>query len=155
MVQLAYLAWSSAAALFEDFARMGLTTASAIERAYKKDTKLLWRIVACFSRVECHAADLWGKLSHAVSYSEHFQPYFKRWRVGLAHNHCMSTLITNEQTHQGVAMVEANKQYIDKNGYNGSLFDEFIVKMMTSAGGTPMALFDGLSKRLVFMIVTT
>lgn len=96
MVQLAYLAWSSAAALFEDFARMGLTTASAIERAYKKDTKLLWRIVACFSRVEWHAADLWGKLSHAVSYSEHFQPYFKRWRVGLAHNHCMSTLITNE-----------------------------------------------------------
>lgn len=52
-------------------------------------------------------------------------------------------------------MVKANKQYIDKNGYNGSLFDEFIVKMMTRAGGTPMALFDGLSKRLVFMIVTT
>lgn len=79
--QLAHMAWSSAAALFEHLARMGLTTASAIERAYKKDTAFLWRLVACFARVESLGCNLVGKLSQVVSWSEHFRPYFKRWRV--------------------------------------------------------------------------
>lgn len=79
--QLAHMAWSSAADLFEHLARMGLTTASAIERAYKKDTALLWRLVSCFAKVEFLGCNLVGKLSQVVSWSEHFRPYFKRWRV--------------------------------------------------------------------------
>jgi hypothetical protein len=75
------MAWSDAALLFEDLARMGLTTASAIERAYKKDTKLLWCLVACFVKSDNYLSNLWGKLSQVVSWCEHFRPYFKRWRV--------------------------------------------------------------------------
>ena len=71
---------------------------------------------------------------------------------GFNFNHCISTLTANEQTHQGVAKVEANKEYINKNGYNGSLFDEFIVKMTTNVGGGATAFFDELSKFLVRII---
>jgi hypothetical protein len=80
-VQIAHMAWSDAALLFEDLARMGLTTASAIERAYKKDTKLLWRLVACFAKSDNYLSNLWGKLSQVISWCEHFRPYFKRSRV--------------------------------------------------------------------------
>jgi len=77
------MAWSYAAALFEDLTRMGLTTSSAIERAYRKDTKLLWRLVACFAKVNEHVRNLWGKVIQVVSWCEHFRPYFKRSRVSI------------------------------------------------------------------------
>jgi hypothetical protein len=79
--KLAHMAWSHAAALLEDLARIGLTTSSAIERAYRKDTKLLWRLVACFVRVNDHIRNIRGRLAQVVSYCEYFRPYFKRWRV--------------------------------------------------------------------------
>jgi hypothetical protein len=78
------MTWFHATELFEDLARMGLTTASAIERAYKKDTKLMWRIVTCFARARHLLVMSWGKLRQVVTWSEHFRPYFKRWRVGLS-----------------------------------------------------------------------
>jgi hypothetical protein len=77
------MAWSDSALIFEDLARRGLTTASAIERAYKKDTALLWRLVACFVKSDYYLGELWGKLSHVISWCEHFRPFFKRWRVSL------------------------------------------------------------------------
>lgn len=73
------MGWSSAAEVFEEFARRGLTTASAIERAYKQDSKLLWKMVAAFDRVENYISQLVGKLSQVISYSEYYGPFFKRW----------------------------------------------------------------------------
>jgi hypothetical protein len=75
------MAWSQTAALLEDFVRMGLTTSSAIERAYRKDATLLWRLVACFAKVNQYVRNVRGKLAHIVSWCEHFRPYFKRWRA--------------------------------------------------------------------------
>jgi hypothetical protein len=75
------MVWSNNAQLFEDLARMGLTTASAIERAYKKDSNFLWRLVACFAKIDFYLFHLWAKLSHVITWCEHFRPYFKRWRV--------------------------------------------------------------------------
>lgn len=50
-LSLSYMTWSHAASLFEDLARRGLTTASAIERECKKDSQLMWRLVACICHV--------------------------------------------------------------------------------------------------------
>jgi hypothetical protein len=97
--QLAHMAWSSTADLFEHLARMGLTTASAIERAYKKDTVLLWRLVSCFARVEFLGCNLVGKLAQVVSWSKHFRPYFKRWRV-CSSSHLMVVVLSDMVSRQ-------------------------------------------------------
>jgi hypothetical protein len=96
--KIAHMTWFHAAELFEDLARMGLTTASAIERAYRKDKKLLWRLVSCFARAQYLAANMWGKLTHVVSWSEHFRPYFKRWRVSFTSPLSMLYILRDSMT---------------------------------------------------------
>jgi hypothetical protein len=77
------MTWFHAVELFEDLTRMGLINTASIERAYKKDKALMWRIVSCFARIDYLVLNLWGKLTHTITWSEHFRPYFKRWRVSL------------------------------------------------------------------------
>ena len=71
------MARSHAAALLEDPTCIGLTMSSAIERAYRKDTKLLWKLVACFVRVNEHIRNIRGRLAQVMSYCKYFRPYFK------------------------------------------------------------------------------
>lgn len=86
LLHIAHMAWSRSAAVFEELAVRGLVTASAIERAYKADDGLMWRLIASFTGIEmlynCH----WGRIAHIVTYSEYFRPYFRRWRVSTGSN---------------------------------------------------------------------
>ena len=76
------MTWSYAVDLFDDLERNGLTTSSSIERAYKKDPQLMWRFVSLFTKVNVLHNYLLNKLADALSWSEHFRPYFLRTRVG-------------------------------------------------------------------------
>lgn len=78
---MSHWCWSFAAQLFEDLARKGLCTASAIEREYRRDEDLMWRLFACGARATELTGILWGLVRQTVSYCEHYRPYFKRWRV--------------------------------------------------------------------------
>jgi hypothetical protein len=75
------MTWAHAAELFEELACLNLNTASAVERAYKKDYKLLWRFASCQARLDYYSNSLWWNLRLEISWSEHFRPYFKRSRV--------------------------------------------------------------------------
>jgi hypothetical protein len=145
--KLAHMTWFHAAELFEDLARMGLTTASSIERAYKKDRKLLWRLVSCFARAHYLLANMWGKMVHTVSWSEHFRPYFKRWRVSLIFPLLFGDLYsTSAQTANGIAMIEKNNAYINRHG--GDALDGLVVKCMTNSSHA-VSFFDFTARILV------
>jgi hypothetical protein len=77
------MAWYEAACLFEDLADAGLTKAADIERAYKADVSLMWRLVNCFLRVSLLNSELYGKLDQVITYSPYYRDKFKRWRVSL------------------------------------------------------------------------
>ncbi|TFK53180.1 hypothetical protein OE88DRAFT_1626999 [Heliocybe sulcata] len=108
-LEISHMAWKHAAELFEDLANMGLTTASAIEREYKRDTAFMWRLVMCFAKIDMLARILWYRMVQVVSDSQHFRPYFKRLR-----------------TSEGVAHVLPDKSYIGRHGYETPL-DELVV----------------------------
>lgn len=130
---------------------MGLTTASAIERAYKKDTKLLWRIITSFARARQLVLILWCKLCQTVTWSEHFRPYFKRWRVRLplqsftrvvkAHTTCLW------QNQMGVAMIEKAGTYISRGK---DALDQVVIKTMVDGNkASNTCFFEIVMKILV------
>lgn len=77
------MTWSFALNIFDDFAQKGLTTSSSIERAYKQDKALMWRLASLFTKVILLHNYVLGRLSESLSWSEHFRPYFIRSRVCL------------------------------------------------------------------------
>ncbi|TFK53182.1 hypothetical protein OE88DRAFT_1352823 [Heliocybe sulcata] len=107
---VAHATWKDAAELFEHLARTGLTTASSIEREYKKNDAFMWRLVMCFAKVDFLGGLLWGHLQQILSWTEHFRPYCKRWR-----------------SQDGRAHVERNKAYIAKAGFEHAV-DELVVR---------------------------
>lgn len=80
-VQLAHSCWSYVAEVFEDLARRGLCNPYAIERAYMRDEELMWRLISCCVRAYTLATHLLSRMKQAVTYCEHFRPFFKRWRA--------------------------------------------------------------------------
>ena len=56
-------------------------TTPSIERAYKKDEALLWRITAAMVGIEDLTRARLGHLVQVVTYSSHFAPYFNRYRT--------------------------------------------------------------------------
>ncbi|KAJ7449674.1 hypothetical protein FB451DRAFT_1287634 [Mycena latifolia] len=132
-LHLAHMTWSHAASLFEDLARLGLTTASSIERAYKKDSKLLWRFVSCISNINVLTMNSSARMLQELSWSEHFRPYFKRWR-----------------TARGLAIMEEDKTYTRRNGYGSDTnLDQLIVRAVCDWTSVGAAFFDLLSKILI------
>ncbi|EIM87872.1 uncharacterized protein STEHIDRAFT_138418, partial [Stereum hirsutum FP-91666 SS1] len=125
----AHNAWSLATELFEDLARMGITTASSLERAYQKDAKLMWRIVRCFAELCELQGLLMGTMMHVISWSPQFRKYLKRYRMS-----------------NGMARIEIDTAYVRKHGYD-DLFDEFVVKQVSDDDASP-AFFDGIAKFL-------
>lgn len=79
--QLAHSAWSQAAAMFEDLAALGVTTPRSLERAYKKDVNLAWRLLRTFTAVAELFRQMSGQVDQIVTYSEYYRPWFKRYRV--------------------------------------------------------------------------
>jgi hypothetical protein len=75
------MTWQFAVELFDDLAQRGLTTTSSIERAYKNDSKLYWRLVSLFTKVNVLHNYHLTKLCDELSWSEHFRPFFIRSRV--------------------------------------------------------------------------
>lgn len=90
--------------LFDDLARMEITTAAGLERAYKSDSKLLWRLMSCLSNIELlygrfllrrpvsimislnklllgFIAMLGEQLTQNMTWCEEFRVYFRRCRV--------------------------------------------------------------------------
>ncbi|KAJ7091324.1 hypothetical protein B0H15DRAFT_835479 [Mycena belliarum] len=132
-LHLAHMTWSHAASLFEDLARQGFTTGFSIERAYKKDSKLMWRLVSCISNVNALTMNSSARMLQEMSWSEHFRPYFKRWR-----------------TAQGLAIMEEDKAYTRRHGYgSGTNLDQLIVRAVCDWTSVGPAFFDLLSKILI------
>ncbi|KAJ7668353.1 hypothetical protein B0H17DRAFT_1018509 [Mycena rosella] len=132
-LHLARMTWSHAASLFEDLARLGLTTGSSIERAYQQDSKLMWRFVSCIANVNVLSMNYSARMLQELSWSEHFRPYFKRWR-----------------TVQGLAIMEEDKAYTRRNGYGSDTnLDQLIVRAVCDWTSVGPAFFDLLSKILI------
>ena len=83
-MQLAHSAWFQATSLFEDLAEEGFTTPRSLERAYKKDDELFWRLLRTFTAVMEYDRQIFGHVCQIVSYSEYYRPWFKRYRVSSA-----------------------------------------------------------------------
>jgi hypothetical protein len=145
------MTWSHATELFDDLAHMGLTTTSSVERAYRKDRKLLWRLVSCFARAQYLMEIMWAGLEDSVTWSEHFRPYFKRWRVSLILSLLRQrSCLPLEQTADGIAVIEKNNAYIRRHGYGGDALDQLVVSAMTNDGhNKAVGFFDFTMKALV------
>ncbi|KAF7329067.1 hypothetical protein MKEN_00167000 [Mycena kentingensis (nom. inval.)] len=80
-------AWRDAASLCEYLAAQELHTPAAIERAYKRDTALLWRFVSVINRIGTMHRKMWANLQQLLAGSEYYRPLLKPWRDkrGLAH----------------------------------------------------------------------
>ncbi|VDB83236.1 unnamed protein product [Peniophora sp. CBMAI 1063] len=78
---LAHSAWSQAATLFEDLAEKGITTPRALERAYKRDLDLFWRLLRVITAVAELERAMVGQSAQIITYSEYYRPWFKRYRT--------------------------------------------------------------------------
>ncbi|KAJ7460843.1 hypothetical protein B0H11DRAFT_2057030, partial [Mycena galericulata] len=119
--------------LFEEFDRRGLTTTSAIERAYKQDSALMWNLVACLCKISYLAGHLWERFTEIMSWSEYYRPYFKRYR-----------------TLGGSSRVEINRAYIKQRGGYATLLDNVIIEAIDTDAISPghSAFFDNVMKCL-------
>ncbi|KAJ7494460.1 hypothetical protein B0H11DRAFT_1802789 [Mycena galericulata] len=132
-VTLSYMTWGHAVDLFEEFDRRGLTTTSAIERAYKQDSALMWNLVACLCKISYLAGHLWERFTEIMSWSEYYRPYFKRYR-----------------TLGGSSRVEINRAYIKQRGGYATLLDNVIIEAIDTDAISPghSAFFDNVMKCL-------
>ncbi|KAJ7454613.1 hypothetical protein B0H11DRAFT_1740349 [Mycena galericulata] len=78
---LAHMVWLHASELFEELFDMGLTTSSQIERQYKKDRRLMMRLIACYVKMEGLALHLWSNMGQVLSASENIAPCLIRRRT--------------------------------------------------------------------------
>lgn len=124
--------WYSAKEIFEDLARRGLCTPFSIERAYRKDDDLMWRLFACGVRAHNYMQMLWVKLRQVITYCEYYRPYFKRYR---------------DQT--GMSHIETNHQYWSTHSLQTEL-DCIIIQSMGSEsnGSSAVGFHDGISRKL-------
>ncbi|KAG8948945.1 hypothetical protein FRC04_009146 [Tulasnella sp. 424] len=118
-----YAAWSQAASLFEDFDRMGATTAPAVLKVIKKDGHMLGRLVA----VICATKELgrWqdGKLPQVLTSSEYLRPFFHRTRdkTGLSRIYTNDTYASRADMKTGtIELFLANWLTIGGHGSGGA-----------------------------------
>ncbi|KAJ6620339.1 hypothetical protein B0H10DRAFT_2022400 [Mycena sp. CBHHK59/15] len=130
-VTLAYMAWGHAVDLFEELDRRGLTTTSAIERAYKQDSALMWRLVACLCKISYLDGHLWERFSEVLSWSEYYRPYFKRFR-----------------TPTGSSRIEVNRTYVRQRGGYETELDNVIIESLDTDSSSNPAFFDAVLKCL-------
>ncbi|KAJ7089526.1 hypothetical protein C8R44DRAFT_892224 [Mycena epipterygia] len=78
---LAHMVWLHASELLQDLFDMRLTTSSQIEREYKKDRRLMLRLVACYTKVEGLALHLWSNMRQVVTASANIAPCLVRRRT--------------------------------------------------------------------------
>lgn len=152
------MAWSYAADLFRILARQNLSTSSAIERAYKKDTELLWRFSSCHALVEYDQYRLWWNVKLEVSTSPYFKPYFKRTYVGPVSTSSYTLILMTlwSQPRNGKAKIEVNEYYIRTHPLD-DILDELVVKCITREDEKKMADGHGSEfiENLIGFLVST
>lgn len=141
--------WYFASQLFEDLSRRGLCTASAIERAYKKDDDLMWRLYACAARCGKLIKILWELVRQTVTYSEYYRPFFKRYVVSLRLasllEYCALTCI---QSADGKIHIDKDRNHWRTHGLQTEL-DCLILEIMSNPNAAKVAFYDAFSQLLV------
>ncbi|KAJ7348953.1 hypothetical protein DFH08DRAFT_959155 [Mycena albidolilacea] len=131
-VTLSYMTWGHAVDVFEELDRRGLASTSAIERAYRQDSALMWRLVACLCRISYLEGHLWERFTEIMSWCEYYRPFFKRYR-----------------TPRGESRVEINHGYLKQCGNSVTTLDTVIIKSIETDGpNTSPAFFDNVLKCL-------
>ncbi|KAJ7144910.1 hypothetical protein C8R43DRAFT_1013446 [Mycena crocata] len=130
-VTLSYMTWGHAVDLFEELDRRGLASTSAIERAYKHDSALMWRLVACLCKVTYMAGHFWERFTQIMSWCEYYRPYFRRYAGP-----------------SGESRIEIDRTYLKQRGGCATVLDNTIIESIaTDAPATP-AFFDNVLKYL-------
>ncbi|KAJ7074695.1 hypothetical protein C8F01DRAFT_1101503 [Mycena amicta] len=128
-LSIVHLAWKDAALLFEHLAAQGLNTPAAIERAYAKDTALLWRFMSVINRIAVMQRKMCANFQQLLAASEYYKPLLKPWR-----------------DNNGVAHIDVNRSEIDKLVKKGcfSAMDEVVVQFASSMSPATMSFFQGV-----------
>ncbi|KAJ7675625.1 hypothetical protein DFH06DRAFT_1466464 [Mycena polygramma] len=129
---LAHMVWFHASELLEDLFDMGLTTSSQIERAYKKDRKLMLRLIACYSKMEGLSLHLWSNMTQVISASPNIASCFVRNRT-----HSGTPQITRDCSPEGRAAHALLNE-----------LEMHIVGMIVEKTQLPFPLCDALMKAL-------
>ncbi|KAF8191563.1 hypothetical protein K438DRAFT_1935373 [Mycena galopus ATCC 62051] len=130
-VTLSYMTWGHAVDVFEELDQRGLASTSAIERAYQKDSALMWRLVACLCNISYLRGHLWERFTEVMSWCEYYRPYFKRYR-----------------TPGGESRVEINRAYRKKHRHDTTSLDDVIFDTIDTDAGSNPAFFDNVLKCL-------
>ncbi|KAJ7272938.1 hypothetical protein C8J57DRAFT_1316058 [Mycena rebaudengoi] len=132
-VTLAYMTWGHAVDIFDELARRGLHTTSAIERAYKQDSALMWRLVTCDCRISYLEGHLWERFTEVTSWCEYFRPYFSRYR-----------------TPNGSSRIKLNHLHLKQQGGYATLLDNVVIPNLDTDSSLQShgAFFDPLLKCL-------
>ncbi|KAJ6606315.1 hypothetical protein DFH09DRAFT_1269321 [Mycena vulgaris] len=130
-VTLSYMTWGHAVDVFEELDRRGLVTTSAIERAYRQDSELMWRLTCILTKISYLAGHLWERFTEIMSWSEYYRPYFKRYRAL-----------------QGSSRVEINRAYVKQCGGYATALDNVIIEAIDTDASPRPAFFEHVLKNL-------
>ncbi|KZV91836.1 hypothetical protein EXIGLDRAFT_836816 [Exidia glandulosa HHB12029] len=124
VASVAHTHWSRAAKLFEELAARGLTTTTAIQRAYKADPGLKWRLLSCQFWSSHYITLYWSLACQVVVSQDAFNKFFKTFRddSGLLH------IMQNDKEAAEPDSIEAK------------------VKVLFSDMGHPAAAYDALEE---------
>ncbi|KAF7290664.1 hypothetical protein MIND_01306700 [Mycena indigotica] len=126
---LTHVAWKETALLFEDLAARGLNTPAAIERAYSRDSALLWRLCGVVHRVASMTRKMSANLQQLLAASDYYKPMLVPWRDD-----------------QGLAHIDPNRPEIDKRIRRGELtgMDQVVISWACSVAPSPMSFYQGI-----------
>ncbi|KZV82954.1 hypothetical protein EXIGLDRAFT_729093 [Exidia glandulosa HHB12029] len=128
LYQLVHAQWFRASQLFEELARRGLVTSSAIERAYKADPRLKWRLLSCILWTHECIALFWSLVQQTVAQLPRFKPFV------------MCTRDDHGRLH-----IYPNTDYCQKNIVVGSIEDT-VVDHFGSIASSPLPAYEALQR---------
>ncbi|KAF8191564.1 hypothetical protein K438DRAFT_1590942 [Mycena galopus ATCC 62051] len=141
---LSYMTWGQAVEVFEELDQRGLASTSSIERAYQKDSALMWRLVTCICNIDYLKGHLWERFTEVMSYCEYYRPCFKRYRVRPRIPCCAAC--SPLQQSGGSSRVELDRAYLKTR--TGTPLDNLIVGTITTDATRNAAFFDNVLKCL-------
>ncbi|KAF7353780.1 Regulation of transcription from pol ii promoter-related protein [Mycena venus] len=131
-VTLSYMTWGHAVDVFEELDRRGLTTTSSIERAYKQDSALMWRLVGCLCKISYLAGHLWERFTEIMSWCDYYRPFFKRYRTPSRQE----------------SRVEIDHAYLKRHKDDTTPLDSVIINSIETDSSYRVAFFDNVLKCL-------
>ncbi|KAF9026052.1 hypothetical protein BDZ89DRAFT_1067890 [Hymenopellis radicata] len=131
LIHLAHAVWSRAAECLEDLASRGLVTTSAIEREYRTDPRLKWRLISIGQLSKVYTQKTSARLSTIFARLPAFRNYIKSFR-----------------TDDGLLHLELNRAYIAAHPFQPNTIDEHIVYMCTKPTSSFHAYFQEMTNCL-------